>query len=264
MSETILCPIDLSNCSCGCNCQAFFSDMRKIIVNSLFIDVNQYTFDYTISNPSPALSHIIFCVQCPVSTIEISSANTQIQVIGYFNGTPVPFTVCASTPCPPNTYSVEYNFGEDSDCCHFQGIKINVEPADDITEIQFKLIFTLPDELSFSFTPGVLKIKAGVEESVAYNLCVPGCLDKCETNKTTCELWNIEKQIVLSKTKVFIHFSQLLFPDSLDLELLTIEELENKIRQLSKLENTTAKLNCEVAKVLLNLNNLKNNECCCN
>lgn len=260
MSEIIECPIDLDQCSCGCNCQAFFYDGREITVEPLVIDGNQYTFSYTITNPSPSLSFILFCIQCPVSTIEISSTNTQIQVIGNPNGIQIPFTVCATTPCPPNTYSVEYTSDE---CCIFQGIKIEVHPDDTINEIRFNLIFTLPDDISFSFQSGVLKLKAGEEESIAYNMCMPGCLDRCQTYKTTCELWKIEKNIIESKTNTFIHFSQLLFPESLDISTLSASELQKRILELSKLEKSTAYLNCEVAKVLSNLNNLQNEECCC-
>ena len=263
MAQTILCSTDSEHCSCGCNCKAYFSNDRMITAESITIDGAQYAFSYIITDPSPALNSIIFCIQCPSSTFAVSSGNTAIQVIGNPNVTPVYYTLCTTPPCPVNSYAVEYELGEESECCSNQGIMIGVNSGPGISEIRFILTFTLPAGVVFSYQSGTLRISNGPEVGIVNYICMPGCANQCKACKNICEMWAEEEKILISKKDVFIHYSQTLFPDSLDLSTLTLNELESRVRQLQKLENSTAKLNCNIAKVLAELNkNICNNTCC--
>ena len=64
-----------------------------------------------------------------------------------------------------------------------------------------------------------------------------------------------------SNKNVFIHFTQLVLAPSLDLNTITVDELEKKARAISKLEKSTANMTCNIAKVLEKLNDLKVNNC---
>ncbi len=250
-------------CNCVCNCQGYLTLGRTVTVGDLVTDVNDYTFTYTITNQDPAVSFVVFCVQCPVTTIEISSSNTSIVITGNPNDTPVVFTECFTSGCESsadNLFYVEYQPANEL-CCRFQGFKIDLNPADTITEIQFEITFTLPDGIVFEFTPGNMKIKTGQVIGIISDICMPGCLDCCNMQVNICELWLKEKDILQSNEEVFIHFAQLILPESLDLSTITVQELENKIRSIAKLEKSAANLICNVAKVLERLNELKVDTC---
>lgn len=258
MAETISCPSSNDPCSCGCNCQAFLAGGRSITVGDLVIDGNQYTFSYTISNQDPEVSFVIFCIQCPTNTFEASSANTTITVVG--NPGAVSFTQCSPPGCEssgPNRFSVEFDFGDEEECCFYQGIKININPGDTITEFTINLRFTLPEGVAFTFTPGPLKLKAGQNIDIVNCLCLPGCIEGCDLHQIVCEMWKIENKLLESKKDVFSHLGQLILPQSLNLNTITTEELENKIRNLNTLEKSIARLDCCTAKVLKALKNLK-------
>lgn len=262
MIELISCNIT-DECNCKCNCRAYFPNNRLLTVESLKIDDNNYEFSYLLTNPAPSLSNIIFCIQCPTTMLEITDSNTLVSVIGNPNEDPVLYSPCALEPCPDNSFNVEYNFGEESSCCFYQGIKINLTSADDIEEIRFIITFDVPDGVVLNFQPGTLKIKSGVKFGVVNHVCIPGCVDDCDRNKSICKIWLKEKDIIVSKKDVFIYYSQSLFPIDLDLTTLTLSELENNIRLLEKLEKSIAKLNCNVAKVLEELNKNEGSDDCC-
>ncbi|MFA9398975.1 MAG: hypothetical protein ACERKV_12035 [Clostridiaceae bacterium] len=260
MSEIINCPSIEGECSCGCNCQAYLANGRHITVDSLEILADQYTFSYTITNEEPSVSFIIFCIQCATSKFMADDTNTSVEVIGNPNTTADVLTQCYTPGCEStgdNRYYVEFASEEENMCCRFQGIKINLNLADTIDEIKINISFTLPDDVVFSFQSGNLKLKSGVEIDTVNNLCVPGCLDNCEQYKTTCKMWKLESKILEDKKDVFVHFSQMLIPDDLDLSTLTIAQLESKVRSINQLEKCTAELNCDISKVLKVLNELK-------
>lgn len=261
MAKTILCGSD-EICNCVCNCEAYLSQNRAVTVGALKIDENEYTFKYTITNPDPAVSYVIFCVECPISKINISDENTTFLITGNPIDTPVVFTQCFTPGCEsgtPNSFYVEYDI-KNEPCCRYQGLKIDINPDDTITEIEFEITFTLPEGLSFSFSSGNLKLKAGQTINIVNNLCMPGC-SGCSIQNNICQMWLMEKNILESNEKVFIHFSQLLLPPELDLSTITVQELENIIRSLAKLKKSAANLICNVAKVLEKLNDLKSDTC---
>lgn len=252
-----------NSCNCVCNCQAVLTDGRVITVGDLDIVGNDYTFKYTITNQDPALSFIVFCIQCPKSVIEISSSNTSIVVTGNPNGSSVPFTECFTSGCESggdNLYFVDFDLTNEP-CCRYQGFKIDINPGDTITEIEFEITFTLPEDLSFGFNAGNLKLKIGQVIEIVNHLCMPGCDDACNLQVNICELWKKEKDILESNKDVFIHFAQLLLPPELPLGSISVQELESKIRAIAKLEKSAANLICNIAKVLEKLNELKIDEC---
>jgi len=262
MAETVLCSND-DVCNCTCNCQAFLTNNRKITVEPMEVDGNNYTFRYTITNQYPAISFVVFCVECPRSTIEISSTNTSIVIIGDPNDSPEMFTECFISGCESealNRFYVEYDLSNEP-CCRYQGIKIDINPVETLTEISFALTFTLPEDLTFGFTSGNLKIKTAQVLEIVNDLCMPGCIGSCNMDTNTCNLWKLEKNILESNKDIFIKFSQLILPPTLDLNSITVTELENKIRSISKLQNTSANLICNVAKALETLSDLKTNGC---
>ncbi|SFR63833.1 hypothetical protein [Anaeromicropila populeti] len=264
MAETILCSNENEVCNCSCNCHAFLSNSRKITAGPLVIDGSQYDFQYTITNQDPAISNVVFCIQCQVSTIQISSSNTSVEIIGNPATTPVPFTECFSSGCQsasPNRFYVEYDFGEEDSCCFYQGLKVEVNPADTITELEFHLIFTLPEDVTFGFQPGTLRLKDGQNIEIVNDLCMPGCTGNCSMKSNVCQMWILEKNILESDKSNFVHFGQLIFPDALDLNTLTIEELEKRIRTIAKLEKCSANLICNIACVLNKLNKLDSDSC---
>ncbi|MDD2401518.1 MAG: hypothetical protein PHI90_03370 [Clostridia bacterium] len=259
MAETIECPFNPDLCNCSCNCQAYLAGGRLLTVGSLVIDGSQYTYTYTITNEDPAVSFIIFCIQCPVSSFTASASNTTVEILGNPDTAPAVFLECTPPGCESsatNRFSVEFDFVRESKCCPFQGIKININPADTIDVMRITLIFTLPDDVVFSFKPGPLQIKAGQNEDIVNNLCLPGCLDTCDLQQIICEIWQIENKIITSKKDVFIHFAQLLLPPGLDLSTLTADELESRIRTVTCMEKSIGCLDCNIAKVLAALNNL--------
>lgn len=261
MAETVLCGSD-ALCNCACNCHAYLAENRSITVGDLEIDGNNYTFKYTITNESPSLSFVVFCVQCPTSEILISASNTAFVVTGNPNGTPVVFTQCFTPGCEselPNRFYVDYEISNEL-CCRYQGFKIDINPAETITEIEFAITFTLPEELSFGFSSGNLKLKTGQIISIVNDLCMPGCTGCCMQNNI-CEMWMEEKDILESNEKVFTHLTNLLLPPELDLSTITVNKLESIIRSVAKLEKSSANLICNVAKVLEQLNELKSNAC---
>jgi hypothetical protein len=251
MADLIPCEIT-EECNCQCNCQAYFPDNRLFTVESLEIDGYDYAFSYLITNPDPALNYIIFCIQCPTTTFEVSSSNTIIEVIGnpYGSHVTVPFTV-------------EYDASEEETCCFYQGVKINVTPPTGVTEMQFIITFTVPEGVVLSFQPGSLKIKNGEEYGVANYVCMPGCENECDREENTCLIWLREKDIIVSKKDIFIHYSQNLFPIDFDFSTISLSAFEQKIRLLQKIEKSIAKLNCDVAKVLEALNNNEEKDNCC-
>lgn len=262
MSETISCSSG-DICNCVCNCHAFLTNSRLITVGDLVIVGNDYTFNYTITNQDPALGFVIFCIQCPTSIIEISSANNSIEITGNPNGIPVTFTECFVSGCQSattNSFYVEYDLSNES-CCRYQGIKIEINPDITIDEILFELTFTLPDGVVFGFNAGNLKLETSQVIEIVNDLCMPGCIDTCNMQINICELWKKEKNILESNEKVFIHFTQLLLPPDLDLSTITVQELESKIRSIVKLEKSAANLICDIAKVLEELNLLDPNGC---
>ena len=202
-------------------------------------------------------------MECPVSKIEINNTNTSFVVTGNPSGTPVVFTECFTPGCESgalNRFYVEYDVSNEL-CCKYQGIKIDLNPADTINEISFQITFTLPEGLSFGFNSGNLKIKSGQIIEFVYDLCMPGCNDSCNMQFNICNMWKIERDILSSNKDVFIHFTQLLLPDSLDLNTITVQELENIVRSIAKLEKSADCLACNLAKVLETLNELENNKC---
>ena len=260
MAETILCNNE-EICNCVCNCQAYLSQNESITVDELYVVENEYTFKYTISNILD-LSYVIFCVECQTSRINISNDNTSVVITGNPDTSPVTLTRCMVAGCEsagPNRYYVGFNISNEP-CCRYQGIKIDINPAETITVLDFQITFTLPEDMSFGFTAGNMKLKTGQTIEIINNLCMPGCPDCCmQTN--VCQMWIQEKTILESNEKVFKHFAHLLLPPGLDLSTVSVNELETIIRSIAKLEKSAANLTCNVAKALEKLNDLKIN-CC--
>lgn len=257
MADPIPCTTE-NTCSCVCNCEAFLTDGRVVTVGDLEIDGNDFTFNYTITNQDPALSFVVFCVECPASVIEISSTNTSVTVTGNPNDTPVPFTECFTPGCESsadNLFFVDFDLTNEP-CCRYQGLKIDINPGGTITEIAFAITFTLTEGVSFGFNAGTLKLKIGQIIEIVNNLCMPGCDNTCNVKENICELWKKEKDILESNKDVFIHFAQLILPPDLDLGSITVQELETKIRAIAKLEKSAANLICNIAKVLEKLNEI--------
>lgn len=262
MADTIVCPIGDNSCNCNCNCQGFLTNNRKVTVNSLIIDGNLYTFSYTITNKSPEISNIIFCIDCPEDKFAVSSSNTTINITGNPAGIPESFTECFTPGCESsteNSFYVDYDF-EDKNCCRYQGIKIDINPGAPIIEIEIELNFTVPDGVVLDFCSGNLKVKSGSSTDIMNNLCIPGCCE-CIIQNNVCEMWQKEKNILESNKDVFTHFSQLILPEGLDLNTITVDELEKRVRNIAKIEKSSANIICNTAKVLEKLNKLDSKSC---
>lgn len=249
-----------NDCNCNCNLHAYFPNGRIFTAESFNAIDNNYTFNYMITNPKPSLNNILFSIQCPTNIFTASSLNTSIAVIGNPNVSPIIYTPCTTVPCPTNSYKISFEF-EEKNCCFSQAIKIELNSSDIINEIRFIITFTVPSNIYLCYESGILKIQAGQEIGIASYLCMPGCKTKCNEKKSICEIWNMEKEILIAKKDDFIHYSQNLFPDSLSLNALTFDELEIRVRQFEKLEKSIGKLNCNIAKVLKELNKNYDNFC---
>lgn len=234
-------------CNCICNCSAQLASDKTATANSFDDATNTFSYTIDFANSTTSVTSIIFCIQCPTSTFKADATNTSVAVTG--NPGAVAFTPCCLLLCPINTFCATF---VGPPVCGTQGVQVDVIPGPGITSITIDITFTLPSGVTLCYQPGFLRVTSSDGTiDVVNNFCLPGCTcDSPTTCQEFCQIWSREAQLLGDKRNVFVGLGQAIVPNSINLGALTKPQIDQLINMICKLENSTADLNCNIAKVL--------------